>query len=90
MDHDQSIVVNKMEADGCESKQEFLLAGLLPWYVLEGVVSSPLFEFGVQLFDRLVDLAWRLELRFGGVQPAIDATLDQRHAAESAEERNVA
>ncbi len=90
MDHDQSIVVNKMDADGCETEQEFLLTGLLLWYVLEGIVSSPLFEFCVQLFDRLVYLAWPLEQRFGGVQPAIDADLDERHATESAEKRYVA
>lgn len=61
MDHDQSIIVDKMESDRCKSKQKIGFGDLLFWFVVKKVVFSPFLELCMQFFDCLKDLARGLE-----------------------------
>jgi len=89
MDHDQGIIVDKMETNGGKAKQEITFGALQLRYFGERIVFFPRLKFSTELFDGFIDIFGLLEQGLGGVKPAIDATFDKTHATKLAEKVNI-
>lgn len=51
MNHDQSIIIDEMEANSRKSHQKIGFSDFLPGIILEWIVTSPRSEFRIKLFD---------------------------------------